>query len=92
MSPAAGSLLALLEGGEVWALGDNGSGQCGLGAGSPRFTAAPRRCGRLGPASAVSAGYRHSAALCEGRLHVWGAGNQGQLGLSGRRDSPNRGF
>jgi len=88
-SVACGSdhVLALLEGGEVWACGDNSKGQCGLGAGSPAFTAAAQRCVRLGSATAVAGGHRHSAALCGGRLYVWGACNQGQLGSGGRKDA-----
>ena len=51
---------------------------CLVGAGSPKMSAQLERCVKLGPADAVSAGFKHSAALCgDGGLYLWGANNQG---------------
>eukprot|EP00931_Biecheleriopsis_adriatica_P077800 TRINITY_DN51294_c0_g1_i1.p2 TRINITY_DN51294_c0_g1~~TRINITY_DN51294_c0_g1_i1.p2 ORF type:complete len:230 (-),score=32.42 TRINITY_DN51294_c0_g1_i1:9-698(-) len=44
------------------------------------------RCVELPQADSIAAGYKHSAAVCGGKLYTWGAGNQGQLGI-GRRKS-----
>ena len=75
--------LVLFESGDVWACGDNSSGQLGLGAGSKMSTSLTR-CA-LFPAAAVSAGFRHSAAISQEKLYVWGGNQQGQLGLGGRK-------
>ncbi|CAJ1420623.1 unnamed protein product [Effrenium voratum] len=76
--------LVLLENGEVFACGDHSSGQLGIGAG-PKMSPQLRPV-RVGQAQAVSAGFRHSAAVCGDQVYLWGANNQGQLGV-GRRQS-----
>ena len=49
-----------------------------VGAGSPKMSAQLERCVKLGPADAVTAGFKHSAAVCgDGGLYLWGANNQG---------------
>ena len=49
-----------------------------VGAGSPKMSAQLERCVKLGPADAVTTGFKHSAALCgDGGLYLWGANNQG---------------
>jgi hypothetical protein len=66
--------------GQVWAWGDNSSGQLGLGHTRPTAEATQVN-GLPGPALAVSAGSQHSAALlANGTVWVWGANNRGQLG------------
>eukprot|EP00930_Biecheleria_cincta_P001021 TRINITY_DN102193_c0_g1_i1.p1 TRINITY_DN102193_c0_g1~~TRINITY_DN102193_c0_g1_i1.p1 ORF type:complete len:624 (-),score=69.77 TRINITY_DN102193_c0_g1_i1:622-2493(-) len=80
--------LALLEDGSAWACGDHSSGQCGHGPGAPKFTTTFRRISSLDTVSSVSCGFKHSAAISDGAMYVWGACNQGQLGLGGRHDMP----
>lgn len=66
--------------GQVWAWGDNSSGQLGLGHTRPVAELA-QVTGLAGRALAVSAGTQHSAALlADGTVWVWGANNRGQLG------------
>ena len=79
--------LVLLDSGEVWACGDNSSGQLALGAGAPKMSSSLVRCVALGPAESVTAGFKHSAALCNEHLYLWGANNQGQLGLGRRQNA-----
>eukprot|EP00434_Breviolum_minutum_P004607 symbB.v1.2.004061.t1/scaffold229.1/size262426/4 len=46
------------------------------------------RCNKLtAPATTVSAGFKHSAAVCNEDVYLWGANNQGQLGLGRRQAS-----
>ena len=66
--------------GQVWAWGDNSSGQLGLGHTRP-VTEVAQVTGLAGRALAVSAGTQHSAVLlADGTVWVWGANNRGQLG------------
>eukprot|EP00438_Fugacium_kawagutii_P008162 Skav203337 [mRNA] locus=scaffold284:592690:594286:- [translate_table: standard] len=45
------------------------------------------RCVQLARADSVTAGFKHSAAVCQEGLYLWGANNQGQLGLGRRQNS-----
>jgi alpha-tubulin suppressor-like RCC1 family protein len=75
-------MLAVSEIGQLWAAGDNGSGQCGRGAATP---AEPR----LRPVAGLrgvrivgaAAGDQHSVALAaDGAVFTFGDGRYGQLG------------
>ena len=80
--------LALGSGGELYAWGGNGLGQLGLGpesrkVGSEGF---PKKLWDQETNKQkfvfVSAGWYHSSAVTEeGRVYIWGAGGDGQLGL-----------
>ena len=94
---AAGTLngLAIRNDGALWAWGDNGSGQLGIGATSPDLctnfsnsgsspspcTRNPMRVGSATTWSSVIAGGAHSLALQNGgTLWAWGDSQLGQLG------------
>ena len=77
--------IALKVGGEVWAWGNNASGQ--LGDNSSSQSSAPLRVkglnniGFLKDVTAIAAGADHSlAVLCDGSVVAWGNNNSGQLG------------
>ena len=58
------------------ALAINFGGQS-LGGGAPMSTKLTR-CSKLtAPATTVSAGFKHSAAVCNEDVYLWGANNQG---------------
>src|SRR4030095_13243552 len=72
--------LARSAAGGVYAWGDNGSGQLGIGDNTSR--AEPIAVQGLANVVAVAAGRAHSLALrSDGSVLAWGANNQGQLGL-----------
>ncbi len=84
--------LALKTNGEVWAWGNNASGQ--LGNNSTTQSNAPLQVkgllnnGVLNNAIAVAAGADHSLAiLCDGSIVAWGSNNSGQLGDGTHRQS-----
>jgi len=79
--------LVVTRSGAVYGFGGNARGQLGgggrRGASSPQLIEALRGV----PVADVFAGAHHSAALsCDGRLFVWGCGEQGQLGLGRATD------
>ena len=83
--------LALKTNGQVWAWGNNASGQLGdnsvNSAKSPVQVRGLLNNGLLNNAIAVASGGRHSLALlCDGSLLAWGANDAGQLG-NGNNDS-----
>ena len=78
--------------GEVHTWGSGRGGELGLGDRRDRYV--PRRVGAGSLAGGqvqvldVQCGGHHCAALdTEGRVHVWGTGADGQLGLGAKRDS-----
>ena len=81
---------AVARNGEVHVWGVGRGGELGLGDRRDRFV--PRRLqggsiGRDVEIVDVQCGGHHCAALdAEGRVHVWGAGADGQLGLGTKRD------
>ncbi len=79
-SVAAGSRHSLgLYDGEVWAWGDNTSGQ--IGDGTLLLRKSPVPVMGLGHVQAVAAGSSHSMALAEdGTVWTWGSNGYGQLG------------
>ncbi|CAK9118752.1 unnamed protein product [Durusdinium trenchii] len=79
--------LVLMDNREVWACGDNSAGQLALGTGAPKMSSSLLPCATLQSAESVAAGFKHSAAICKERLYLWGANNQGQLGLGRRQNS-----
>jgi alpha-tubulin suppressor-like RCC1 family protein len=85
VSVAAGlqHTLALRADGVVWAWGDNGSGELGIGA-SPTSTNSPALVAGLSQIVAIAAGDSHSVALdSSGRVWAWGQGFDGELGDGG---------
>lgn len=83
--------LALKRNGSLWAWGDNGFGQLGLGNAEDRDR--PTRVGDDGDWASVAAGEAHTLALKrDGSLWVWGDNKFGQLGLGDRdnRETPTR--
>ncbi len=75
--------LALDRDGRVWAWGENGTGQLGLGDIEDRSSAVPVSALSAEQIISISAsGGLHSTALtADGRVYVWGHGGFGQLGL-----------
>lgn len=72
--------MALLASGEVRAWGNNMNGQLGDGSNTNRLTPV-LVAGLGGSATAVAAGYNHSAALlADGSVRTWGNNGSGQLG------------
>lgn len=73
--------LALRADGTVWAWGDNGYGQLGIGNKTLQNT--PQQVLGLDSVIDIAAGAAHSLALrADGTVWSWGANSQGQLGLS----------
>ncbi|MBS4096088.1 MAG: hypothetical protein KGZ83_04530, partial [Sulfuricella sp.] len=72
--------LALLEGGTVWAWGDNGSGQLGNAA-AASSSAVPVQVDKLSGIVAISTKASHNLALdAAGKVWAWGNGGWGALG------------
>jgi alpha-tubulin suppressor-like RCC1 family protein len=84
--------VAVKADGTLWAWGDNGSGE--LGVGDTRERTTPTRVGNASDWANVSCGWDHSAAVKkDGTLWTWGANDYGQLGtgrLGGERTVPTR--
>ncbi|MFC6883614.1 S8 family serine peptidase [Actinomadura yumaensis] len=82
-------LVAYNGGGNVYATGDNGSGQLGDGSGTDSTTLV--KVSGLTGVTAVAAGRAHSLALkSDGTVWAWGANADGQLGdgTTTERDAP----
>ena len=84
---------ALLESGEVYCWGANGSGQLGTGDAQPRRDHEDRleltavRLGQGLTVSQIVSGGAHNCVLFDnGRVKCWGANGHGQLGLEDERD------
>lgn len=75
--------LALTQSGNVWAWGDNASGQLGNGS-SGGFSTTPQQVSVISNVVAIAAGDAHSLALtANGAVYAWGNGSYGQLGIYG---------
>ena len=73
--------LAIQKDGSLYAWGDNGDGQLGLGDTTARLI--PTRVGNATNWVAVAAGYHHCLGVkADGTLWVWGNNVMGQLGCS----------
>lgn len=76
---ANGFSLALKNDGTVWAWGNNGNGQLGIG--TTTSTNRPTQVSSLSGMTAVACGSQHSLALKDdGTVWAWGCNNYGQLG------------
>ena len=76
-----GTSFALKSNGELWAWGDNGCGQLGLGT-SATYKITPQRVGSANDWVAIAGGAFHSLAVkSNGTLWAWGCNDYGQLGL-----------
>jgi alpha-tubulin suppressor-like RCC1 family protein len=88
--------LALVNGGRVYAWGSNRYGQLGLGANpeTTPYSSIPEALDVGGElVKNVSAAAGHSAALTfNGGVYMWGANQEGQLGLGGCKEPDGRGF
>jgi alpha-tubulin suppressor-like RCC1 family protein len=73
--------LTLKNEGSLWAWGDNGSGQLGLGDSVSGNKNVPTRVGTASDWAVIAAGFEHSLALkANGSLWAWGGNSFGQLG------------
>lgn len=71
--------MAVKSDGSVWAWGDNGYGQLGLGDKTHRRVPIPSTMGTL---RTVGMGMYHTVAIAaDGRLFAWGSNSYGRLGL-----------
>ena len=76
--------VALKADGTLWAWGDNGFGQLGIGAKLGQGTNAPAQIGTDQDWATVAVGPFHTLAVkANGTLWSWGANRAGQLGLGG---------
>jgi alpha-tubulin suppressor-like RCC1 family protein len=86
VSAAVSHSMALLENGSVVTWGVNDHGELGVGPGPEKCAQALLACSRVPVAvgltnvSAISAGFRFSVALSEGRPYAWGWNEAGELG------------
>lgn len=79
--------LAVKTNGQVWAWGNNDSGQLGIGL-TPNESFTPVQAGAFTNAVSVAAGYYHSMALtADGKVYAWGYNDDGVLGDSTNTDS-----
>ena len=89
VGPCAGHVLALTSGGHVFAWGQNGQGQLGLGKEGPWCVPGPARAKlweALGTPTAAATGKNHTlVCYADGTLAACGAGDRGALGLGERK-------
>ena len=75
--------LAINSRGELYAWGDNGNGQLGIGT-TTDTELVPQRVGSDSDWETIRAGEDHSLALkSDGTLYSWGGNDRGQLGIGG---------
>lgn len=78
----------ILKGGEVWAFGFNGNGECGQGDKKQLSITNPARVRNLSGVTDIAGGGarfgRHCLAVMNGKVYAWGENNAGQLG-NGKR-------
>ena len=75
--------LAINSRGELYAWGDNGNGQLGIGT-TTETELVPQRVGSDSDWETIRAGEDHSLALkSDGTLYSWGGNDRGQLGIGG---------
>jgi alpha-tubulin suppressor-like RCC1 family protein len=80
-----GHVLALRTDGTVWAWGENGKGQLGIGTNNNANTPFTTQINNV---TAVAAGANHSLALKnDGTVWAWGQNNSGQLGDGANNDN-----
>lgn len=78
---SAALTMALTSEGEVYSMGHNRWGQCGIGSEKIAHVYALARVQLNDPVVAVDTGLQHCAAVTEkGTVFTWGKGNRGQLG------------
>jgi alpha-tubulin suppressor-like RCC1 family protein len=92
IAPGGYFSLAINSGDRLYVWGENSSGQLGDGTTGDKNTPTLVNAGSIGSGvQIVSAfgGITHTvAADSAGRVHVWGGGNSGQLGLGDRNNAP----
>ena len=77
---SGGLTVAKTMSGELYAIGANRYGQCGIDD-KVIFNLEPRRVALIDSASRFDLGFQHGVALTdEGKVFVWGKGLRGQLG------------
>ena len=84
--------LAINSRGELYAWGDNGNGQLGIGK-TTDTELSPQRVGSDSDWEAIKAGEDHSLALkSDGTLYSWGKNDRGQLGIgsTGSQTTPRQ--
>ena len=84
--------LAINSRGELYAWGDNGNGQLGIGK-TTDTELSPQRVGSDSDWEAIRAGEDHSLALkSDGTLYSWGKNDRGQLGIgsTGSQTTPRQ--
>jgi alpha-tubulin suppressor-like RCC1 family protein len=81
--------LALDNVGNLYSVGDNSSGQTGVGASATTFTNVVLSPARLVRSKDIAAGARHSLALTtDGQIYAWGYNDFGQLGIGATTNAP----
>ncbi|MCA9626817.1 MAG: chromosome condensation regulator RCC1, partial [Myxococcales bacterium] len=87
------SSFALSSSGNVWAWGDNDSGQLGLGADDPNtldeaIRTSPEQVSGVSNVTSIARGYDHTLLLLtDGTVLAFGENGKGQLGTGGTEDS-----
>lgn len=85
LAAGEGHVLALRTDGTVWAWGENGKGQLGIGTNNNATTPFTTQINNV---TAVAAGGNHSLALKkDGTVWAWGQNNSGQLGEGTNNDN-----